>query len=475
MNAFEKTISFFSPETALKRTRARLVLEQARKFEAASNTKRTKNWNAKNTGANLEIGESLESLRARSRQLHRDSGIARRITDVLATSGVGTGVIVQASDEKFDEYLRSFTDTTEIDFNRKLDFYAIQMLVANTFYESGECLIKKIIEPKSKFGVSFQVLEGDFLDHSMNFEEKDGSYVIQGVKHNKDGKIVGYYIFNEHPGETFSLKNKSKLYSSEEIMHVFEAKRPGQVRGFPHIAPVMVNIKDVSDTINAELMRRKISTCFAGYIIRPDSVEIDEDAEEMYSRMAPGTLTELEPGYDIKFSSPPAAPEFSAFLKDQIRIIATGAGVTYESLSGDLSGTNFSSAKIGRLEFDVKTKHFQENILINQVCKFMIESFLQVSIVKRMANENTSITYTAPVRPLIDPIQENNALKYEIRNGFISWEEAVRSRGRDPKRVLEQLKKNLDQFKEMGIVLDVDGSRVSLAGNLNPEDKQNEE
>jgi lambda family phage portal protein len=477
MNLIDKAISVFSPDAGVRRARARIVLNEVRKFEAAStSSRRTKNWRAKDSGSNIEIQESLTTLRARSRQLHRDSALARRITDILVNNVAGKGVIIEASDKNFDKYMEGFTDSTAIDHDKRMDFYGLQHLLIETISQSGEVLVRKVIDPSSKYGISFQIIEPDHLDHTKNETYTDGSYAIQGVKFDSDGVIVGYWVFEDHPGDySINRKNRqSKLFPSSEIRHIFDPKRPGQVRGFPHIAPVMINIKDVSDTLNAELARRKIATCFAGYVVDTKGEATEEELDEI-SKIAPGTIARLGPGQDIRFSNPPSTPDFSQFLKDQLRIIAVGSGITYEQLSGDLSGTNFSSSRMGRLEFDRLINHWQATLLVNQFCVWIAEEFKKVSIIKGKTSDDVSFTYTPPIRELIDPVAENNAMKSEIRNGFNSLSEVIRSRGRDPKRTLQELAGDLKLLDELGLTLDVDPRKVSLAGNQNVEKEEENE
>lgn len=458
------------PERAIKRARARLVLHELRKFDAANrHSKRTKNWSAKDTGPNVEMFDSLPVLRARSRELHRNSAIAPRITDVIVGDVVGNGVVVQSSNDKLDSIFETFTDTTEIDFDGHLDFYGMQALAIETICQCGEVLVRRIIDKNYKHGIKFQILEPDFVDFNKNETYEDG-YTLQGVKYNSKGLIVGYWIFNEHPGDISFLRKgfTSELRSSEEYKLIFNrTKRPGQVRGYVHTAPVMLTIREVSDTFSAELARRKIATCFAGFITDTSgNNEKDEDYDDI-SKIKPGTMAKLAPGQDVKFNTPPPASDFSPFVKDQLRLISIGAGVTYEALSGDFSQTNFSSARMGRLNIDPIIHRWQSHILINQFCRFICDEYKKIAVIKNNAKEEDTFTYTPPVKSLIDPITENNASKSEIRNGFTSLSEVIRSRGRDPKRILGELRDDLKLIDELGLTLDTDGRQVSLAGNQN--------
>lgn len=51
------------------------------------------------------------------------------------------------------------------------------------------------------------------------------------------------------------------------------------------------------------------------------------------------------PGESLEFSDPPDTGRYSEYAKTQLRLIASGLGLPYNILSGDLSGTSYSSAR----------------------------------------------------------------------------------------------------------------------------------
>jgi capsid protein len=58
------------------------------------------------------------------------------------------------------------------------------------------------------------------------------------------------------------------------------------------------------------------------------------------------------PCEDIKFSDPAdVGGSHSEFLRTQFRVVAATIGITYEQLTGDLTGVNYSSNRAGMLEF----------------------------------------------------------------------------------------------------------------------------
>ena len=92
-NALDNVIGFFNPEAGVKRARARMTLEQARKYDGAAGGRRNQNWHAPSTSADAALGPSLERLRNRSRDLSRNNPFAARAVQVLVNNTVGGGVL----------------------------------------------------------------------------------------------------------------------------------------------------------------------------------------------------------------------------------------------------------------------------------------------------------------------------------------------------------------------------------------------
>ena len=75
--------------------------------------------------------------------------------------------------------------------------------------------------------------------------------------------------------------------------------------------------------------------------------EADEDGV-VEASLEPGTMQRLKPGQDVRFAEPAdAGSSYEGFFRNQLRAVATAAGVTYEQLSGDLTQVNYSSIRAG--------------------------------------------------------------------------------------------------------------------------------
>ncbi|MFZ8458445.1 phage portal protein, partial [Staphylococcus aureus] len=79
-----------------------------------------------------------------------------------------------------------------------------------------------------------------------------------------------YWMWPNHPGDTLVNTGglKSVRIPAEQILHVFEKDRPGQIRGVTAFASVMMKMRDLDDYDDAELWRKKIESCFAAFVIQ---------------------------------------------------------------------------------------------------------------------------------------------------------------------------------------------------------------
>src|SRR5262249_30730314 len=121
--------------------------------------------------------------------------------------------------------------------------------------------------------LQLQLLEADYLDHSRSMGLDTGA-IVQGVEFDLIGQRVAYWLYNQHPGGTFILNPRggilSKQIPANQVMHTYRVLRPGQVRGVPYLASIMLALRDIDDYRDAERMRKKTEACLAGIVTRPD-------------------------------------------------------------------------------------------------------------------------------------------------------------------------------------------------------------
>jgi lambda family phage portal protein len=482
---FERIIGAISPEWAARRLYFRTVLDQARAYDAAKTGRRTAGWSTQNGSANAEIGTGASRIRARTRDLVRNNPYAASAVTKLAAKTVGVGIIPRLRAGAAEiERKRFFADRWEefsdhCDPEGRSDFYGLQHLLARTVFESGEALVR-LLPRRSSFGLrvplQVQILEPDYLDSSRNQSIATG-VIIQGVEYDLDGRRVAYWMFDEHPGETvFSFIRaglQSRRIPADQVLHVFDPLRPGQARGVSTFTPVVLKLRDVDDYDDAELMRKKIGACFAAFVRQQTGgtgTPLTEGTIDAKGRrletLQPGTVQYLGLDQEVTFATPPAVDGYVEFMTHQLHAIAAGIGTTYEQLTGDLSRVNYSSARVGLLDFWDLLDHWQWHVMIPQFCRpvWSRVAALLVATGQIDASDGRGATWSPPVRRYVDPDKEVTGQIKAIRAGLVTLPQGIADRGEDPDVQLSEIAETNAQLDRAGIILDTDPRRVSYQG-----------
>lgn len=477
MNFIDRVIGFFSPKAAYDREKFRIAAKVAsdnlRKYEAASHGRRTKGVYAPSTSADAETELAITTLRNRSRDMTRNNPYAKRSVRIIANNVIGTGIrpspIIDGSvEKKVKEIWRKWAEKKNCDFDGLRNFYGIQRKVMKTVAESGECLVvlKRTSARSAVLPIELQVLEPDFIDTRRNTTRESGkNFVKQGIEFDANGRRVAYWLYESHPGDYWMSQIGSIRVPISDICHIYEDDRPGQTRGVPFGHASMNRLRDFDEFEDAELMKQKTAACFGAFIeLHGDMEAFGGDGEdEPPERLEPGMITHLRNGEKVSFASPPKFEGYDAYSKKMLQGIAAGYEITYEALTGDLSNVNFSSGRMGWLEFQ-RTVHDWQQMIITQLCEKVWEWFISGMQLKGILRTDVDSTWTPPRREMIDPSKEVKGITLAIRAGLLSWSEAVRQQGFDPEEVISQLKKDMDSFDENDLVLDIDGRKTTQGG-----------
>jgi lambda family phage portal protein len=458
MNLLDKTIAYISPVWSYKREIAKANINGLRKYEAAEKGRRNDQWGSNANSSDIEVGSSLASLRNQSRKLVRDNPWVKRAIDVLTNNVIGDGITATPSlnNERLKKEWEEWALTTECDFDGVHNFYGLQDMVMRAVFESGEGLLRIRRVKNKKFPIQFQLLESDFIDtdgHNGGIYRNSAGEQL-GLKLDQSGRVIGYWLFNTHPGgDNYNLK--SFLVPAEEIIHVFRPLRPGQKRGVPEGTSAMLRAKNLDEYEDAQLERQKIAACFTAFVSNTTTVPLGGGLKPQTSfdieRLEPGMLQYLGPNETVTFGNPPPAEGYDPYVKTVLRGIAAGYGISYEALSNDYSQVNFSSGRMGGMEMNRNIKKIQEQVIIPMFCDRVWAEFVKVFSMK-VGMIESKVQWTVPKRVMIDPVKEIKAMIDEVRAGFKSWEEAVKENGYDPTTVANEIKRNQDLFDSLGLV-----------------------
>ena len=506
MNGFDRFISFFSPKAGARRASFRALESFAkRRYEGSAKGRRTKGWKSPSTSANSEIESSITTLRNRSRQLVRDNAYAARGVQVVEANVIGKGIMGQVKvdsgqknrtdnesaknrEKDLSQRWKAWSSAENLDMEGRLNLFSMQRLLMRSVVESGEVFVRRIATgrrsvrtPDGKVveipAFKLQVLESDFLDsNGIGVTPLQGNKVIQGIEFNQQNERVAYHMYLEHPGDNLSgvgmsLKTtfKTVRIPADEILHIYRIDRPGQIRGVPWLHPVMIRLKDLDEYEDAQLVRQKIAACFSVFIKDIDGVDATMTPKEgeLGEKVEPGIIEFLPPGKDIELANPPGVQNYAEYTNAEKRAIATGLGITFESMTQDYSQVNFSSGRMGWIEMGRNVDMWRQDMMVSQFLNPLFGWFMDGLALLGVDTTRTRPMWTPPRREMIDPVKETEALKTQVRSGFTSFSDSIRMSGKDPENHFDELERDKEKIEELGLILDSDPS--ADADRLNTE------
>jgi lambda family phage portal protein len=492
----------WAPRRAFHRAQARAathaVQRLTRSYDSASRSRRTEGWlTAGGASANAELRWQLGVLRDRSRDHCRNNPYGRRIVRRLTSSVVGygiTGTIEGPNARKaarLAQLWKEWTGGTTCDQRGRQTFCGLQRLACRTWFESGECLIRRTwagTGTPSPLALRLQVLEPDYLD---DFKQTIGvpplppsgeNRLNQGVELDADDKAVAYWLYPYHPGDAATVVGaaapaamqippygSSQRVDAKDILHLFYEERAGQCRGVPLLSTVGLKLRDLDEYEDAHLIRQKIAACFAVFLTQPEGMpplQTTSSEQPLCERVEPGMVENLPAGWDVHFANPPGVAGYDEFMGRQLQGVGSGTDVPYEELSGDYSRVNFSSARMARGAYHDLIEELQWTVFIPQFCDRVFGWFKEAAQLAGIPGAtDATICWTVPRKMLVDPAREIPATIKEVRAGLTSPQEAIRELGNDPDHILDEWEEFAAELDKRALVLDLDPRRVAPAGN----------
>jgi lambda family phage portal protein len=382
------------------------------------------------------------TIRSRSRHAYANDGIFRNGIEAIKTTAVGAGFVAtpQHPTDTTREAIRTAWSRYALncDADGRTDFAGFTLNVVQGIAVDGEALVH--LQPDGML----RQLTPEQLDASDTRELGEGRRIIGGVEFAADGRRIAYHVRPFDVSGMFDAFGPTVRIDAADICHVFRADGPGQVRGVPWGASVLVAADALDQTEYALLTGIKVAAMHAGIITDQNNVggglpyEGAQLGSILESGLEPATLKVLPGGYDIKFSSPQQAQQAAEFLKHQLRRIAAGLGVPEYLLSGDLSNANYSSLRAALVEFRSRVEQWQFSMLVPQFLRPVWERFVTLAVLSGELDapdfEASMAAYFAvewipPAMPWVDPAKDAEATATMIAAGLTSRRRAVAAQG----------------------------------------------
>jgi lambda family phage portal protein len=488
-NVLDRLIGYVSPRRGANRLANRRKIElidEFRKYEAASQGRRLKNWRAPATSADVEISTELPRLRNRARDLVRNNAIATAIITKHADYIVGSGIMprFKTGTPSLDEILNNAFDgwAKQCDPEGVMDYYGKQYQACREMVEGGEAFVRKRLRRADDMLIPLQLqtLESDLCDVQKNEQKGKGS-IRNGIEYDGIGRRRGYYIYDDHPGSGSTKSSEAKFVKADQIAHLFDPQRT-QNRGVPWLTPVMVEIRDLHEYNQTELIRKKIEACNVAVVLSDDGQQdplgvsdsgdgistLTDANGQRIERFEPGMVVYAKNSKDVRFNTPAVSQGMEAYIRTCERRISAGARIPYQIVCADSSQSNFASGKLDILTYQRFVENFQWHYFIPQWCEPTAKWFLEAAVLAGMLSIDAvvEILWNPPEFASIDRLDDAKADLLEVRIGKRTPQEMIAKTGRDPQKVLQEFAEWNAQLDDLSITLDSDPRKMSLNGQI---------
>lgn len=454
------------------------VLAVQAQYDAARQGRRFAGWNPPSSGPNRAVA-GLQTIRNRARDAARNEWAASSALRTLVTDLVGTGIVARpktkspALKAKFNKLWNDWTRFADADGVD--DFYGLQILAARNYTEVGEVFVRlrpRRLSDGLDVPMQVQVIEAEcvpLLDRDL----PGGNRIVQGIEIDRIGRRVAFWMYREHPGDIQSIINTDLLVRvpADQVIHLFERKRPGQMRGVPDIAPALIKMKTIGDYDDATVENNKLRNLVTGFITRPEPVAgaiatdpltgqaigYDSNDNPMVS-MEPGGMVELAPGEHVEFSSPPTVGVgYNDFMRQQYLSISAAMGVPYESLTGDIANISDRTLRAQIQQYRRNIEQRQWGKFIPTFCQGIRDAWVDAAVMSGAiemyeADDARNVEWTPNAWAYIHPVQDAQSKIMEIDAGITSRSSVISSRGYDPEDVDAERAADMKREKKLGIV-----------------------
>ncbi|MEG1592809.1 MAG: phage portal protein [Oscillibacter sp.] len=472
MGVLDNMIAAFSPRRAYERELWRQGLESVRGYDAAGSGRLNAGWRVSNESAEITDRNSRDVVRARARDLERNSDIAQSVIHAYRRNVVGKGYTVQAktgndaTDKLIEKTWKQWCKARNCDVTGEQSFSEILRMASDRKKVDGGMLIIYRYTTGGVAPFKLQAMEVDELDITRTAPRTPGNRVVGGIEYNKYRRPVGYWI-RQYDIEGWQLLDP--VYIDGKDVYFYKTKRrPSQLREMSDMSPTITRIRDTNEFIAAVSVKERIAACLSvlikknlptGGVGRTGYKQEGGQVEYAGKKLGPGMIMEMNAGDEAQVVDPKgAATDATAFLKTQQGLIGAGQGLSYEAVSRDMSGATYSSARQNAIE-DENT--YAEDIemltdLMSEVYEnFVISGYLTGLFImpdfwERKADYLDHTWVKAP-KKWIDPLKESSADKVALMTGQKTYKDICAEKGKDWKEAINDMAEVLEYGRQCGI------------------------
>lgn len=437
-----------------------------RSFRAAVNN-RFINWLLPSgQKVNADLVSQLKVLIERSRDLAKNNQLFRSYLINTGKGVVGAqgfrlqmqiknydGTLNEALNDQIEWAWYQFTKKGNLQLSETLGDVDFDTQILKSMLVDGECFIRIIKDPKSKFGIKFKLIDSlcvDTLRNSPMTSSQNG--IFNGVEVDHNYKPVRYYI-RQSDGFGNYQSGELEIVPADQIIHLYRPQFIDQVRGYSPVVASLQSLKQLDDFAVAELIAAKVSSCQGIFYERngqnPTGNFLGQDEPDdegnFLTQLAPGTASVVPNGYTVKTMTPNhPSSQYGQFVKAVGKRVACSIGTNYNSLFGDLQSVNYSSLRQANIAQNSFYKSWQKYLIENWK-NVEFELFLKGYLINSATALKPSnfekylreYRFIGKTDPSYDIAKEILAVERSLKLGLTSHIQEIEKRGLDPQEIVK--------------------------------------
>ena len=479
----------------------RSAYDEMRNYDAGNTGRLNAMWRVSNSSAEETDRTSRDRVRARARDMERNSDLMNSVLGAMKRNVIGAGFQIQVKTQnaELNKSLEGLwkrwckarnCDVTGVQSLNQM----LRMAVVRKKVDGGILFVKRYTSD-GMVPFSLQLLEVDELDVTQVAPKIKGNRVVGGIEFNAYNRAVGYWI-RQYSIDGYTISEPVYIKANDVIFY-YSKKRPSQIREMSDLSQTLTRIRDTNEFITAVSVKQRIEACLSVFIKKQypvSGIGRTSTAENKFSydgkTLTPGMIHEMNQGDDIEVVNPTGqSADATSFVKLQQRMIGAGQGLSYEATSRDMSETNYSSARQGSIEDEMTYLEEKEQILalLDEIYETFVISCVLSGIVLindfwEKKEEYLAHEWIQPPKKWIDPQKESGALKTAMNTGVKTYKQIAAENGTDWRTQIDDIAEVLAYAKDKGIDLSgvmFDGKNISDEevndgeGEINSEDENN--
>lgn len=351
-------------------------------YDGGSNSrKQISNFNPQGSSPDAAHLPHARTIRARSRDLARNSPLALGAINTTVTSVVGTGIEMHSridsdflgmSDDEASAWQKNAErmfrnwSSKEADISRGNTFYGLQEVAFRSVLEGGDCfaVLANAGRRDALFNLRVQLVEAELVRNPGDLSDTDK--ITAGVEIDPNRAPIAYHFANHYPGYNNTIGKKKwtrieafgKKTGRRNVLHLMRVLRPGQTRGISFLAPVIEPLKQLKDYTEAEITAAVVSGMFSVFIKTPNgegfepmpmSSTISKNDDETIE-LSPGLVASLAQGEEpVAFNPGRPNTAFDPFVQAILRQIGVALEIPFEILVKHFTAS-YSAARAALIE-----------------------------------------------------------------------------------------------------------------------------